>query len=166
MTDWRQAFDEAMLRIVGYTLLDNRLPKEYLPGVSLLPREMHTLEAILNHPGINTTQLSRLTGTPKGTISKMTRALQARGLLELFRQPGNQKEVHYQGTLLGKQVFQAHIHFHQTHGKAFYEHFQALQEDQKALVVQVLCQYADYMKEYCDHSSPIHQNLKGGNQET
>lgn len=150
MADWRTEFDEALLRVYSYTHLDNRLPKEYLPGVALLPREMHMVEVILHHPGVNTTELSRITGIPKGTVSKMTRKLEQRGLLELFRQGGNLKEVHYRGTTLGRRVFDAHVEFHRVNGREFYTHFNALSDEHKALVVDVLARYADYMKEYCD----------------
>lgn len=44
ITDKRLAFDEAILRICSYTNIDNRIQREYIPGVHLLPREMHTLE--------------------------------------------------------------------------------------------------------------------------
>ena len=156
MTDWRTEFDEALLRVYSYTHLDNRMPKEYLPGVALLPREMHTIEVILHHPGVNTTELSRITGIPKGTVSKMTRQLEERGLLEHFRRNGNRKEVHYRGTALGRRVFDAHTDFHRVNGRAFYDRFDALAEDQKALIVDTLVRYADYMKEYCDSRAARH----------
>ncbi len=150
MIDWRTEFDEALLRIYSYTYLDNRLPKEYLPGIALLPREMHMVEVILHHPGVNTTELSRITGIPKGTVSKMARQLEENGLLEHFRRGGNLKEVHYRGTVLGRKVFDAHIEFHRVNGREFYDRFNALAEGQKALIVDILSRYADYMKEYCD----------------
>lgn len=156
MTDWRTEFDEALLRIYSYTYLDNRLPKEYLPGIALLPREMHMIEVILHHPGVNTTELSRITGIPKGTVSKMARQLEERGLLEHFRRGGNLKEVHYRGTGLGRKVFDAHIDFHRVNGRAFYDRFNALDESQKALIVDTLVRYADYMKEYCDSRAAQH----------
>lgn len=150
MVDWRAEFDEAILRICSYTALDDKFPKEYLPGVFLLPKEMHMLEIILHHPRLNATELSCVTGTPKGTVSKMTRSFAEKGLIEIFKSNGNLKEVHYRCTGLGRKLCDAHSEFHRIHGIAFYNHFESLDEAQKDLIVDILCRYADHMKEYTD----------------
>lgn len=157
MTDLRAKFDEAILRVYNYTELDNRTPKQYLPEVALLPREMHLLDVILRHPGANTTELSGITGILKGTVSKMTRRLAKRNLLEIWKRHGNRKEVYHHGTELGQRVFDAHVEFHKVHGREFYDHFDALNGEQKVLVIDILSRYADYMKEYCDARCAQHQ---------
>lgn len=158
MTDWRTEFDEAILRICSYTALDNRLHREYLPGVKLLPKEMHTISSIVHHPGVNTTELSQITGIPKGMVSRMTRDFEQRGLVERFRRDGNLKEVHYRCTALGRRVFDAHTEFHRVNGREFYTRFDAMPQEQKYLVVDLLCRYADYMKEYCDNKKETRES--------
>ena len=148
MADQREKFDEAILRIYNYTYLDNRFPREYLPGVALLPREMHLVDTILRHPGITLTELSRITGIPKSMISKMSRELEKREIIKRYKVDGNQKEVHYEGTDLGRQVFDAHIRFHRIHDKKFYDYFSALPEEQQIFLVETLSKYADYMRDF------------------
>ena len=150
MSDSRLEFDEAILRICSYTSIDNRIHREYIPGVRLLPREMHTLEKIICHPGVNTTKLAQITGIPKGTISKMTRDFEIRGLIDCFKDDSNRKEVYYRGTELGMRVFDAHIQFHRIVGREFYAYFDALPEESKALVLDVLHHYADYLEGLCE----------------
>ena len=149
MSDNRLEFDEAILRICSYTNIDNRNHREYIPGVRLLPREMHTLEKIICHPGINTTKLAQITGIPKGTISKMTRDFESRGLIDCFKDESNRKEVYYRGTEAGMEVFEAHIEFHQVIGREFYSFFDALPDASRELVLDVLHRYADYMQGLC-----------------
>lgn len=149
MPDRRLEFDEAILRICSYTNIDNRIHREYIPGTRLLPREMHTLEKIILHPGVNTTKLAHVTGMPKGTISKMAREFVQRGLIECYRDAGNRKEVYYRATQAGMDVFRAHNEFHGIIGHAFYSYFRSLPEDSQLLVLDVLCRYADYMEDLC-----------------
>ena len=120
MPDCRSEFDEAILRICSYTNIDNRIHREYVPGTRLLPREMHTLEKIILHPGVNTTRLAHITGVPKGTISKMAREFMQRGLVECYKDEGNRKEIYYRATQSGMDVFHAHNKFHSVVGNEFY----------------------------------------------
>lgn len=149
VSDSRLKFDEAVLRICSYTNMDNRIHREYLPGMRLLPREMHTLEKIICHPGINTTKLAGVTGIPKGTISKMTRGFVKRGLIECYRDGLNRKEVYYKATKSGMDVFYAHNDFHNTVGREFYSYFESLPKSSREIVLDVLTRYADYMEDLC-----------------
>ena len=63
---------------------------------------------------------------------------------------------------MGRRVFDAHIDFHRINGRAFYDRFDALAEDQKALIVDTLVRYADYMKEYCDSRAAKHSDFHTG----
>ena len=152
MIDYKKEFDEAILRINTYTNSDDKRQKEYLPGVLLYPREMHTLEMVFNYPDINTTGLSKATGFPKGTISKMLKRLSEMGLVNIYKHDDNFKEVHYVLTDLGKQAHSAHVKFHETYGHEFYESFDLFPERTKALIVATLNEYADYMKSYTGYA--------------
>lgn len=152
MTDWKMEFDEAMSRIYEYMYLDNRYPKEYYPGISLMPREVHTLEMVFHHPGVNTTELSTTSGILKGTISKIMRRLEEMELVESYKTGGNLKEVHYRTTALGRKVFDAHMKFHEGRLKdaEFYNRFDAMQTEKKEEIVDMLNRFGDMMKEYCE----------------
>lgn len=150
MINWKAEFDEAIQRIVSYTDSDAHTHKMYLPDISLLPREMHMIELIINHPGLNTTELSALSGLQKSMVSKTTRNLESRGIIARYQEKNNQKEVHYRGTLLGKQCYAAHIRYHKDRDYLFYDYFDELSVEKKSFLIDVLCRYADYMKSYVE----------------
>ena len=148
MIDYKKEFDEAMLRVIAYTNEDDKRLKQYTQGLFLYPKEMHTLELVFENEDINTTGLSRLTGFPKGSISKMMKKLEDQGLIESYKHDDNYKEVHYRITERGREAHKAHVNFHQVYGREFYESFDLLPERTKAVIVSTLNEYADYMKSY------------------
>ncbi len=148
MIDYKKEFDEAIMRITTYTNADDNRQKEYTQGLLLYPREMHTLELVFDNEDINATGLSRLTGLPKGTISRMMKKLEELSLIEIYKHKDNFKEVHYRVTERGRDAHKAHTQFHQVYGREFYESFDLLPERTKAVLVSTLNEYADYMKSY------------------
>ena len=62
-------------------------------------------------------------------------------------------DVYYRGTETGLKVFNAHIEFHKIVGYEFYSYFDALPEESKDAVIDVLCRYSDYMKDLCEETS-------------
>jgi len=150
MIEWRAELDEAIQRIISYTEHNERVPKEYMPGVCLLPREMYTIEMIAQHPGANTTELSRLNGLQKSMVSKMTRDLEKRGIIARYQEKDNLKEIHYRLAPLGQQLYDAHMRFHRECNYGFYEYFENLTVDKKAFLVDALCRYAEHMKVYSE----------------
>lgn len=148
MIDYRKEFDEAILRINTYTNGDDNRQKEYLPEVFLYPREMHVLELIFDNEDVNTTGLSRLSGFPKGTISKMMKKLGDMSLVEIYKHDDNSKEVHYKLTELGVKAHNAHTEYHKVYGREFYESFDLLPERAKSVIVSTLNEYANYMRSY------------------
>lgn len=83
--DWKVELDEAIYQIHEYISIDNRMSKEYYPGIFLMPREMHTIEAVVIHPGINATSLASVMGFSKGMLSKLIRELERRGMVTAYK---------------------------------------------------------------------------------
>lgn len=153
MDDFKTKFDEAASRIYNYTFLDNRLPREYAQDITLMPREMHILEAINHHPGVNATDLSTITGVPKGTVSKMIAHLEEKEFIVTYHMEGDQRKMYYTTTPKGTEAFEAHLRFHKTHEQDFYDMLENLGEEQQEMLLFVLTKYGDMMKTFFEKRS-------------
>jgi DNA-binding MarR family transcriptional regulator len=81
-------------------------------GVLMHTKEIHTIQAIGRHPGINVTNLAEHTGVTKGAVSQTINRLVRKGLVRKTHPPGNDKEVVLELTNLGQIGFQNHEKFH------------------------------------------------------
>ena len=81
-------------------------------GVLMHQKEIHTVQAIGRHSGINITRLAEFTGVTKGAVSHTVKKLVRKGLVQKTRLPGNDKEVVLELTNLGWTGFYNHEQFH------------------------------------------------------
>jgi len=81
-------------------------------GVLMHTKEIHTVQAIGQHSGINVTKLAEHTGVTKGAVSQILKKLIRKGLVWKTHAPGNDKEVVLELTNLGRIGFQNHEKFH------------------------------------------------------
>ena len=81
-------------------------------GVLMHTKEIHTVQAIGQHSGINVTKLAEHTGVTKGAVSQTINKLVRKGLVRKTHLPGNDKEVVLELTNLGRIGFQNHEKFH------------------------------------------------------
>jgi DNA-binding MarR family transcriptional regulator len=81
-------------------------------GVLMHTKEIHTVQAIGRHPGINVTKLAEYGGVTKGAVSQTINKLVKKGLVRKTRIFGNDKEVILELTDLGRIGFQNHEKFH------------------------------------------------------
>lgn len=111
----RQAFveiTEQLLRIVTkFTILHSR-PYDFGTGTKLFPAEVHTLQCIGDHPGINVTEIAKRQGVTKGAASQMLAKLEAKGMLVKSSPRGNEKEVIPALTEGGRRARDGHVRFH------------------------------------------------------
>ncbi|HEY32010.1 MAG TPA: MarR family transcriptional regulator [Dehalococcoidia bacterium] len=81
-------------------------------GVLMHTKEIHTVQAIGRHPGINVTKLAEHTGVTKGAVSQTINKLLRKDLVKKTHAPGNNKEVVPKLTALGWTGFHNHEKFH------------------------------------------------------
>ena len=81
-------------------------------GVLMHQKEIHTVQAIGRHSGINITRLAEFKGVTKGAVSQTVKKLVREGLVQKTRLPGNDKEVVLELTNLGWTGFYNHEQFH------------------------------------------------------
>ena len=87
-------------------------PLSFGTGVLMHTKEIHTVQAIGRHSGINVTKLAEQTGITKGAVSQTINKLVRKGLVRKTHAPGNDKEVVLELTNLGWIGFRNHEQFH------------------------------------------------------
>jgi DNA-binding MarR family transcriptional regulator len=88
------------------------------------PSEVHCLEYIGRNADSNVTKLAQSFYVTRGAISKMTRKLIKKGLIESYQKPDNQKEIYFRLTEHGKVISKTHEELHkefQERDKAIFE---------------------------------------------
>jgi DNA-binding MarR family transcriptional regulator len=96
--------------------------------------EVHCIEYIGRNAEPNVTKLAESFYMTSGAISKLTKKLIAKGLIESYQKPDNRKEIYFRLTERGQAVYQTHEELH----KEF-------QERDKAVIEQVTEEQIDSM---------------------
>lgn len=107
-----------------------------VPRVSVAA--LHLLDAIPAEGSVNIVGLSRATGVPKGTVSKVVRRLVTEGAVARHRLPDNRKEVHLRLTALGAEIQRAHRSLHEQMGHGLHAFLDRYSAAELAVVTRVL----------------------------
>lgn len=88
------------------TMLDQAGFKKELPDYK--PAEVHTVEFIGKHHHANVTMIANTLYVTRGAVSKMSKRLIKKDLIESFQTEDNQKEIYFRLTTKGQEVFNIH----------------------------------------------------------
>ncbi|AIY75391.1 MarR family transcriptional regulator [Bacillus anthracis] len=86
--------------------------------------EVHCIEYIENNTDSNVTQLAEAFYVTRGAISRMTKKLINKGLIESYQKSENKKEIYFKLTEQGKEIYKIHEELHnefQERDKAVFE---------------------------------------------
>ncbi|MED2980512.1 MarR family transcriptional regulator [Bacillus thuringiensis] len=86
--------------------------------------EVHCIEYIENNADSNVTQLAEAFYVTRGAISRMTKKLIQKGLIESYQKSENKKEIYFRLTEEGKEIYKIHEGLHkefQERDKAVFE---------------------------------------------
>ena len=86
--------------------------RDFGTGVPMYRKEIHTLQAIGQHPKINITALAEHMGVTKGAVSQMVSKLVKKEMIRKIYAEDNKKEVILELTNLGRIGFHNHEKFH------------------------------------------------------
>lgn len=75
--------------------------------------EVHCIEYIAKHPDPNVTKLAEAFYMTRGAISKLTKKLISKGLIESYQRADNKKEIYFRLTEKGQAVSRIHDELHQ-----------------------------------------------------
>lgn len=76
------------------------------------PSEVHCIEYIEKNRDANVTKLAKALYMTRGAISKLTKKLLNKGLIDTYQKPDNKKEVYFKLTEEGKDIFNTHEAIH------------------------------------------------------
>ncbi len=92
------------------TQLDSFKMKDKLKDYN--PSEIHCIAYIGEDNDSNVTKLAESFGMTRGAISKLTKKLIKKGLIESHQKPGNNKEVYFKLTEQGRTIYNIHEEIH------------------------------------------------------
>jgi DNA-binding MarR family transcriptional regulator len=104
--------------------------------------EVHCIEYIGKNADSNVTKLAESFYMTRGAISKMTRKLIKKGVLESFQKPENKKEIYFRLTEQGQAIYNVHEELHQ-----------GFRERDKAVIEQVTEEQFDSMLRFVEKYS-------------
>lgn len=90
--------------------LDSFKMKASLKGYN--PSEIHCIAYIGEDEDSNVTKLAESFDMTRGAISKLTKKLIKKGLIESYQKPDNKKEVYFKLTEQGKAIYNIHEEMH------------------------------------------------------
>ena len=101
--------------------------------------EVHCIEYIGRNVGSNVTKLAESFYMTRGAISKMTKKLIKKGIIQSYQKPDNKKEIYFRLTEQGQVIYKVHEELH----KEF-------QERDKAVLEQVTEEQFDSMLRFVE----------------
>ncbi|QPZ38616.1 MarR family winged helix-turn-helix transcriptional regulator [Paramicrobacterium chengjingii] len=101
---------------------------------------LHLIARIPDDAGesVNIVGISRATGVPKGTVSKIVQRLVDGGAVVRHRREGNRKEVHLRLTEVGEEIQRAHRSLHEQMGDGLATLLMRYSESDLAVITRVL----------------------------
>lgn len=96
------------------------------------PSEIHCMEFIGKNIDSNVTKLADSLYMTRSAISKLTKKLMQKDLIESYQKPENRKEIYFRLTQKGEAVIKIHEELHKEHqerDKAIFEQFTQEQFD-------------------------------------
>ncbi|AIQ71656.1 MarR family transcriptional regulator [Paenibacillus graminis] len=111
------------------------------------PSEVHCIESIGRNVDSNVTKLAESLYMTRGAISKITKKLTEKGLIESYQKPDNKKEIYFRLTEQGEVINKIHEELHkefQERDKAVFEH---VTEEQLDSMLNFMEKYSRHLDE-------------------
>ena len=94
------------------------------------PSEVHCIECIEKNVDPNVTKLAESLYMTRSAISKITKKLMEKGLIESYQKPDNKKEIYFRLTEQGKVIYNVHEELHQEFQERDKEVFEQITKEQ------------------------------------
>ena len=113
--------------------LDNYKMKGKLVGYK--PSEIHCIAYIGENEDSNVTKLAESFDVTRGAVSKLTKKLIKKGLIESYQKPNNNKEIYFQLTEHGKAIYDVHEEIHEEFKDRDQSFFEQVTEEQLDVIL-------------------------------
>ena len=109
------------------------------------PSEVHCIEYIGKHEDCNVTRLAEFFYMTRSAISKITKKLLEKGLIESYQKPDNKKEIYFRLTDSGKEVEQVHDQLHREFQERDAAVFGAVTDQQYESMLEFIQLYSSHL---------------------
>lgn len=109
------------------------------------PSEVHCIEAIKEYQKPNVRYLAHKLFMTRGAISKLTKRLQQKGLIESFKSEDNKKEIYFKLTHEGEKVYRIHAELHEAFQDRDQTVFDSMTEDEFKNMMTFIERYNDHL---------------------
>lgn len=113
--------------------LDSFKMKDSLKGYN--PSEIHCIAYIGDDEDSNVTKLAESFDMTRGAISKLTKKLVKKELIESYQKPDNKKEVYFRLTEQGKMIYNIHEELHREFEDRDQPFFEKVTEEQYDIIL-------------------------------
>lgn len=107
--------------------------------------EVHYIECIGKNDDSNVTKLAECLYMTRGAISKMTKKLIEKGIIESYQKPENKKEIYFRLTEHGKRVYQIHEDLHKQFQQRDQVVFEQVTEEQFDSMLRFIEKYSQHL---------------------
>ncbi|EOS40310.1 hypothetical protein C808_01281 [Lachnospiraceae bacterium M18-1] len=118
--------------------------KKYLQDYK--PSEIHCIEYIGNNAESNVTKLADVFYMTRGAISKLSKKLLDKGLIESYQKSNNKKEVYFRLTEKGQEIFDIHEDLHKGFEKRDMSVFEQISKDEFETIIHFAAEYNKHLE--------------------
>ena len=107
--------------------------------------EVHCIEYIGGNEDSNVTKLAEAFYVTRGAISKLTKKLIKKGIIESYQKPDNKKEIYFRLTSQGKAINKVHEELHKEFRERDKAVFEQIPEEQFDIMLRFVEMYSRHL---------------------
>lgn len=107
--------------------------------------EVHCIEYIGRNADSNVTKLAESFYMTRGAMSKITKKLLKKGIIESYQKPDNKKEIYFRLTEQGKEVYKIHEKLHKEFQDRDKVVFEQITEEQFDSMISFIEKYSKHL---------------------
>lgn len=107
--------------------------------------EVHCIDYIGRNADSNVTKLAEVFYMTRGAISKITKKLIQKGVIESYQKPDNKKEIYFRLTEHGKVIYEIHDELHKEFRERDKAVFEQVTEDQFDIMLSFVERYRRHL---------------------
>ncbi len=109
--------------------------------------EVHCIEYLGKNTDSNVTRLAESFYMTTGAISKLTKKLIKKGVIESYKKPDNKKEIYFRLTKEGQKIFNVHEELHKEFQERDKSVFDKMSKEQYDSMISFMDSYSNHLDE-------------------
>ncbi|ERK31082.1 MarR family transcriptional regulator [Clostridium intestinale] len=109
--------------------------------------EVHCIEYLGKNADSNVTRLAESFYMTTGAISKLTKKLIKKGVIESYKKPDNKKEIYFRLTKEGQKIFNVHEELHKEFQERDKSVFDQMSKEQYDSMISFMESYSNHLDE-------------------